>query len=154
MKFEKRSFVMNNLFCYTKKLKKEYWWKGFSEIERSRFEDAIYPMGPMFFLAKEELNESNYLNFDFYLPVSMEVEVTKKKLFKKTSFVENITIKEAIFFRQATGEDYFYDKLREARKFADKEKILIEDYFICVYNNFFGESIFDIYLPIREEDDR
>ncbi|MTD40433.1 hypothetical protein GIX45_17775 [Erwinia sp. CPCC 100877] len=148
MRIEQQSFVMNSLVCYPKKLKKSKWWKGFSVLEDSIFDDGIYPIGPMFFIAEENKKEAKYLDFCFYLPVNWDVEPSNKK---KMSFVGDLSIKNALHFRQANDEDSFYPSLEKAREYAEKNNIVLEDRFICVYNNFYGESIFDIYLPLLKE---
>lgn len=149
MRIEQQPFVMNSLVCYPKKLKKNKWWKGFSILEDSILDDGVYPIGPMFFVAEENKKEPKYLDFKFYLPVNWDVEPSNTK---KMTFVGDISIKNALYFRQANDEDSFYPNLEKAKEYAEKNNIVIENKFVCVYNNFYGESIFDIYLPLSKEE--
>lgn len=41
MKITKKSFVMNNLACYEKKLKKNKWWKGLSIVQNCVCDDCL-----------------------------------------------------------------------------------------------------------------
>jgi hypothetical protein len=82
------------------------------------------------FIAEENKKEAKYLDFNFYLPVNWDVEPSNKK---KMSFVGDISIKNALHFRQANDEDSFYPSLEKAREYAEKNNIALEDRFhLCI----------------------
>ena len=141
-----RSLHFDHLITFQVRDKKENWLEGIKILEDFPLNHEVYQNGPVFFSYEEEKDNEGL--FTYYLPINDAVEFEEG--ITDFEYIHQFSIEKAILMRQAQEEADFSTAIQKIKSYAATENIAVDNSFICVLLDVYGEYLIDLYVPLKE----
>ena len=150
MNYEIRSLVFDHVLTYQIRQLRTDWQEGILLTEDFTLIKDIYQNGPVFFSVEPEMDEKEFSNFTYYLPINEIVMVEDDPHF---DYLPQLHLEEALVLRQADHTINFRNAYEKVKQHAKDNGIELEEAFYCVLLEVYGEYIIDLYVPIKNRSD-
>lgn len=143
---EIRNLHFDHLITYRISDKKANWLEGVKVLEDFPLNHEVYKNGPVFFSFEQENEDEGF--FTYYMPINVEVEFEEG--ITDFSYLNQFKVEKALLLRQAQKVADFSTAYQKMKDYAEAEKLTVEDSYICVLLEVYGEYIIDLYVPLKE----
>lgn len=144
---EIRSFHFDHLITFQGRDVKENWLEGVKLMEDFPLNHEVYKNGPVFFTFEADSANPGEGVFTYFLPINCEIAFERETSFQ---YVHQFHIEKSLLYRQAHQEVDFSTAYQKVKDYANERALAIEDTFICVLLEVYGEYMIDLYVPIKE----
>lgn len=143
---EIRGLHFDHLITFRVRDQKENWLEGIKVMEDFPLNHEVYKNGPVFFSFEEE--EAGEGLFTYYMPINTEIEFEEG--ITDFAYLNQYQLKQSLLLRHAQEEFDFRTAYEKVKAYAAAENLSVEDSYICVLLNVYGEYIIDLYVPLKE----
>lgn len=143
---EIRGLHFDHLITFRVRDQKENWLEGIKVMEDFPLNHEVYKNGPVFFSFEEE--EAGEGLFTYYMPINTEIEFEEGTT--DFAYLNQYQLKQSLLLRQAQEESDFSTAYEKVKAYAAAGNLSVEDSYICVLLNIYGEYIIDLYVPLKE----
>jgi hypothetical protein len=152
MKIKQKKMVFHNVISLKGTAKQNEWFKIAIELRNFIIQNGLYVNAPIFYQCVEGDNEaakeSGLNEYTIYMPLNRKIEISGDV---PVSFHEEITIEEALVFRQADINTSVKKAYLLLEACASDQGYSLKQPFYHVYLDVFGEGMLDIIAPIERK---